>query len=182
MTKNLLFILIALLVCGACASSTAKLTPPESLANGASLKRGMTDDEFKKAYAIAAKIAAPYAGQSREKQLEGIAKALYQFKNDKKIQYSETVQHYNDVYGFYILNVSSCAGATRAVGLCLNILGIPYEHVNENQWSHQWCRVKIGRTNWLCDVYMPRYGSESYQIWAVSSSSGTKWMHIETGF
>lgn len=38
-------------------------------------------------------------------------------------------------------------------GLCLNILGIPYEHVNENQWGHQWCRVNINGTYWICDAF-----------------------------
>lgn len=33
------------------------------------------------------------------------------------------------------------------------MLGIPYEHVNENQYSHQWCRVPVGDTYWICDAY-----------------------------
>ena len=31
---------------------------------------------------------------------------------------------------------------------------IPYEHVNENQWSHQWCRVPMpDGSYWICDAY-----------------------------
>jgi hypothetical protein len=104
-----------------------------------------------------------------------VAKTLYQYRMDKKIQYADNVPHYNDVYGFFINRVSSCAGATRAVGLCLNILGISYEHMNENQWSHQWCRVKVNKTDGLCDVYAPRFGPESKPTWAVSTGSGTVW-------
>ena len=52
-----------------------------------------------------------------------------------------------------ILGTASCAGCARATGLCLNILGMPYEHVNENQYSHQWCRVNIDGTYWICDAY-----------------------------
>ena len=34
------------------------------------------------------------------------------------------------------------------------MLGIPYEHVNENQWSHQWCRVPMpDGSYWICDAY-----------------------------
>ena len=33
------------------------------------------------------------------------------------------------------------------------MLGIPYEHVNENQYSHQWCRVNLNGTYWICDAY-----------------------------
>ena len=55
---------------------------------------------------------------------------------------------------FPLLVRASCAGCTRATGLCLNMLGIPYEHVNENQWSHQWCRVKMDDGSyWICDAY-----------------------------
>ena len=61
--------------------------------------------------------------------------------------------HYNDPYGYFVLGSASCAGCTRATGLCLNVLGISYEHVNENQYSHQWCRVPVGDTYWICDAY-----------------------------
>ena len=34
------------------------------------------------------------------------------------------------------------------------MLGIPYEHVNENQYTHQWCRVDMGGgVYWICDAY-----------------------------
>ena len=69
------------------------------------------------------------------------------------MSYSTDIPHYNDPYGYFVLGVASCAGYTRATGLCLNILGIPYEHVNENQWGHQWCRVNINGTYWICDAF-----------------------------
>ena len=59
----------------------------------------------------------------------------------------ETGSYYNTAFGTFILKESSCAGVTRAVGLCLYILGIPYVHVNENQWAHQWNRVYIESHN-----------------------------------
>ena len=41
-----------------------------------------------------------------------------------------------------------------ATALCLDILGIPYEHVNENQYSHQWCRVPMEDGGyWICDAF-----------------------------
>ncbi|MDR2734482.1 MAG: hypothetical protein LBC99_07560 [Spirochaetota bacterium] len=176
MTKKLLVSVIGLLVFGISACASAKLTAPEKLPNSASLKRGMTENEFMQAYKIAAKLMSPYAGLSLEKKLESVTKGLYQYMRASKVGYSDTAPHYNDVYGFFVNHVSSCAGATRAVGLCLNILGIPYTHVNENEWSHQWCRVKVGRNTWACDIYMPRYGQEGKdQYWAVTTSSGVEW-------
>ena len=72
---------------------------------------------------------------------------------DSGMTYSTDTPHYNDPYGYFVLGVASCAGCARATGLCLNILGIHYEHVNENQWGHQWCRVNIDGTYWICDAY-----------------------------
>lgn len=82
----------------------------------------------------------------------GIAVSIRE-RFEQGMSYSMETEHYNDPYGYFILGSASCAGCTRATGLCLNILGIPYEHVNENQYSHQWCRVKVGDTYWICDAY-----------------------------
>lgn len=54
----------------------------------------------------------------------------------------------------FVLRTASCAGCARATALCLDILGIPYEHVNENQYSHQWCRVPMeDGSYWICDAF-----------------------------
>ena len=77
-----------------------------------------------------------------------------------QVVYSTEDAHYNDPYGYLVAGVASCAGCTRTTGLCLNMLGISYEHVNENQWSHQWCRVNIDGTYWICDAYGLYVGPE----------------------
>lgn len=126
--------------------------PMSQLANLSSLQKKASDEELAQAYDIAVQVVAPYAGLSREEQLYGIASSLRElFDND--ISYSMEKAHYNDPYGYFVLHTASCAGSTRATGLCLNILGIPYEHVNENQYSHQWCRVNIDGTYWICDSF-----------------------------
>lgn len=135
------------------------LVPVDQLANLSSLKKKMTQQELEAAYAVAAEIVGKYAGMSREEQLKGIFAEL-RYLTDTELTYSTSEAHYNDPYGFFVLHVASCAGATRAVGLCLNILGIPYEHVNENQWSHQWCRVEVDGTYWICDAYGYYVGPE----------------------
>ena len=112
----------------------------------------MTDEEFQLAYNAALQIVTPLAGKSREEQLLGIAIAVRNIC-DNGLVYSTSNAHYNDPYGYFILGTASCAGCARATGLCLNILGIPYEHVNENQWSHQWCRVNVNGTYWICDAF-----------------------------
>lgn len=126
--------------------------PMDQLANLKSLRKNAGDKELAQAYEEALKVVAPLAKKSRGEQLAGIATALRKMF-DSGMTYSTSSPHYNDPYGYFVLNTASCAGCARATGLCLNILGIPYEHVNENQWTHQWCRVKVGDAYWICDAY-----------------------------
>ena len=107
------------------------------------------EDEFIQAYNVAVEIVKPYANLTREKQLRKIMWTMLSLPGS----YSMRAEHYNDPYGYFILQVASCAGNTRAIGLCLNILGIPYEHVNENQYKHQWCRVEVDGVYWICDEF-----------------------------
>ena len=126
-----------------------------------SLKERCTDAEFQQAYDVAAYICEEAGGKSRAEQLQYIYAQLRAPVDAGAFTYSTTAPHYSDPYGYFCLGVASCAGATRAVGLCLDILGIPFEHVNENQWSHQWCRVPMGDgTYWICDSYGMYVGPE----------------------
>ncbi|MBD5134130.1 MAG: S-layer homology domain-containing protein [Clostridiales bacterium] len=126
--------------------------PMKQLTNLKSIQKGASDAELTKAYDAALKIVAPYAGMSREEQLYGIASGLRQLAEDG-MEYSTTAAHCDDPYGYFVLGVTSSAGCARAVALCLNMLGIPYEHVNEDQPGHQWCRVNVNGTYWICDAY-----------------------------
>ena len=143
------------------ADSSGSFTPVpmKELANLKSIQKKATDEQLAQAYNVALEIVRPLAGLSREEQLQGVAKAIRDLF-DSGMDYSMTTEHYNDPYGYFILGAASCAGCTRATGLCLNILGIPYEHVNENQYSHQWCRVNVGGTYWICDAYGLYCGEE----------------------
>lgn len=124
------------------------------LAHYKSLKRKCTDEEFAQAYQEALKVVTPLALMSREDQLYGIASALRAVVDDGSMAYSMEANHYNDPYGYFVLRTASCAGCARATALCLDILGIPYEHVNENQYSHQWCRVPMeDGSYWICDAF-----------------------------
>ncbi len=133
--------------------------PIGQLANYSSLKRYMSDEEFALAYQAALNVVAPLAGLPVEEQMRGIMVTLNEmFWNE--MSYSTSAPHYNDPYGYLILKTASCAGSTRTAGLCLNILGIPYEHINENKWTHQWCRVNVNGTYWIVDPYGPYCGPE----------------------
>lgn len=126
--------------------------PLNELANYSSIRKRMSDTEFREAYNAALEIVRPLAGLSLEDQLYGVAIAIRGIC-DNGLVYSTSNPHYNDPYGYFILGTASCAGCARATGLCLNILGISYEHVNENQNSHQWARINVNGTYWICDAF-----------------------------
>ena len=137
------------------------LVPVSKLANKASLQKKMTGAEFQAAYKVAANIVTPLLGRSRDEQVTAIASSVRSLVDSGAVQYTTSVPHYNDPYGYFVAGVGSCAGETRATGLCLNMLGIPYEHVNENQWSHQWCRVPMtDGSYWIVDAYGLYVGPE----------------------
>lgn len=129
------------------------IVPIKNLANYSSLKKKMTDAEFQAAYNEALKIVQPLVGLSPEEQAKGIYSALRAMADNGTVSYSEEAPHYNDAYGYLINHAASCAGSARTTGLCLNMLGMSYEHVNENQWDHQWCRVNINGVIWIVDPY-----------------------------
>lgn len=129
------------------------IVPIGNLANYSSLKKKMTDEEFQTAYNEALKIVQPLVGLSGEEQAKGIFNALRTMVDNGTVSYSEEAPHYNDAYGYLVNHVASCAGSARTTGLCLNMLGMSYEHVNENQWDHQWCRVNINGVVWIVDPY-----------------------------
>ena len=65
---------------------------------------------------------------------------------------------YRTAYGVFVGGEYSCAGATRALGLVLDYLGITWVHKNANTWNDQWCQVIVD-------------GKEGYAD-AISASAG----------
>ena len=130
------------------------------LANYSNFRQRASYAQLKKAYKKALKIVRPFGDLGKKKRLMGVANALRALYDEGKVTYSTTAAHYNDPYGYLVKGKASCAGCTRATGMCLNILGIKYEHVNENKWTHQWCRVKVGKAYWICDAYGLYCGKE----------------------
>ncbi len=121
--------------------------------NTKSLQKSASNAQMQEAYDAALKIVKPLANLSKEAQLIGIAVGIRAMFDDGGGQYNDSDAHYNDPYGFFVLRAASCAGCTRATGMCLGMLGFQWEHVNENQWTHQWARVNLNGTYWICDGF-----------------------------
>lgn len=160
------------------------LVPEAILYRRKSLRKGLSEKQFHNAYEIArsnivnsARSAAP---NNMAAQMTVVAQKMYNWINyNPGVKYRTDIAHYNDPYGVFGIPRWSddgkstvvysygadCAGATRAVGLCLNMLCIPYEHVNENTWKQQWCRVNINGKYYVIDPYVsPNVMEESYYV------------------
>lgn len=116
------------------------LVPLSELSNYEQLHWNLTDEQLAACYEAAKPFVVTLVGLPQEEQMKRIAQELRDFF-DNRMEYSDKAPHFLDAYGFFINKKASCQGATCVVGLCLNMLGIDYEHVNHNKWTHQWCRV-----------------------------------------
>lgn len=134
--------------------------PMEKLDNAKLLHWNLTDEQYAGAYGEALQIAKYAVGLSLKQKLKYITIAVRSYF-DKVGTYSTDAPHWLDAYGFYVLHKASCQGAACAVGMCLNILDIPYEHINHNKWEHQWCRVYVEKGKyWICDSFGCYFGEE----------------------
>ena len=120
----------------------------------------LTWEQYSQARDEAERLVGRYAGQSLSSQLEGVYSQLRAPVDRGAIEYSMEAPHYADPYGYLVLQVASCAGSARTAGLCLDVLGIPWEHVNPGAFTHQWARVQVGSEYWICDPYGMYVGPE----------------------
>ncbi|MFI3175261.1 MAG: S-layer homology domain-containing protein [Bacillota bacterium] len=63
----------------------------------------------------------------------------------------ESGTDYSTAYGVFVKGESSCAGATRGLGMVLECMGYDWTHANENEWLHQWCEVTVDGTTYYAD-------------------------------
>jgi len=147
------------------------IVPKELLYNRENLRKKCDKAEFYNAYDQAYQIVYPLRGKTRLEQLNIITYTISNIVN-QSVPYSIKSYHYNDPCGVFSCRQkdtngnlihplgASCAGVTRATGLCLNMLAIPYEHVNYKEWKHEWCRVNINGVYYICDPYLGYVGPE----------------------
>lgn len=117
---------------------------------GGKTKAQLTYTELKSAaQTIAKRIASEAKKYSSDKweQAAYAASAVYSYCS--RSNYTTNGNFYREPWGPFVVGEYSCAGSTRALGMVLEYLNISWTHENENQWTHQWCTIKVnGVTGW----------------------------------
>ncbi|MBO4457182.1 MAG: hypothetical protein J5802_05655 [Butyrivibrio sp.] len=138
---------------------------------------GMTYDQEIQARNIAKQIAEAIDNAADAGNTSGSSKKSSKKKNIKDVEkvayaagivkaycdqgtYTTKGKIYRTAYGVFIGGEYSCAGATRALGLILDYLGISWVHKNINSWEDQWCQVIVdGKEGYGDGIYaMAGYG------------------------
>ncbi len=120
---------------------------------------GAEKDKYLQALAVAQEIANSIGEGTDIERVLAAAKAVGAYC--EKATYTTEGNNYYTAYGVFISGEYSCAGSTRALGMVLDCMGYEWKHVNENQWSHQWCELEMdGRMGAADAMYM--YGSAGY--------------------
>lgn len=78
--------------------------------------------------------------------------------------YTTEGKDYATAFGVFIKGEFSCAGATRALGMVLTCLGYDWKHVNENQYTHQWCELYMDGQIGFADAQILAVGYGKHMI------------------
>lgn len=55
----------------------------------------------------------------------------------------------NEAYAALIMKIAACSGRCKAVTLLCDAAGLESKHINKNQWTHQWNKIKIDDGSWI---------------------------------
>lgn len=152
-------ILIVFIICLLASTAYAAKPKFDSHSYYKGLTKAQAEEADKIARGIAEKIKADKSLNTDLKRVRVAARtvALYcsrgTYGNDEK-------RYYRSPYGVFVAGVFTCAGATRALGRVLDFMGYEWQHVNENQWDHQWCILEMDGQIGFADgqVGMAGYG------------------------
>ena len=126
----------------------------------------------------AKRIVKKYTKPSMSKKEKAYRLAKYLYTNLSQ-QWNQSGSAYkknygNEAYAALNMHLAACSGYCKAYKMLCEEAGIPCKHVNANQWTHQWNKVKIGGKWYEVDTQMPYVGfnvSEDLQ-----NIASIKWM------
>ena len=87
-------------------------------------------------------------------KLEKAEAICYYITNTVSVQSNQSSEAYktnygNEAYAALILKKAACSGRCKAVTLLCDAAGLESQHINANQWTHQWNKVKIDDGSWI---------------------------------
>ena len=137
----------------------ASVVAIDRLAYRTNLSSGLSTPEWEQAYEKAYEIVNPLVGKTRDEQIKGIVAEVYS-RVGNSVSVQDGFPHSNDPYGFFVDGTANSVGISKAVGLCLNMLGIGYETVTGGWNDSTWLRVKIGNDYYVVDGLYNCYEKE----------------------
>lgn len=113
-------------------------------------RSGSKKDQARRFAKLVAECVGKKQGSYKLSDLDRVSRAaIYVSAFCSRCKYTMSGKDYSTAYGVFIKKEYSCAGATRALGMVLDTMGYKWKHVNENKYSHQWCRLKMdGKTGY----------------------------------
>lgn len=141
-------------------STTKKTTT--TVKNDASTKQGRLALAKEEAKKVIKNIIKP--GMSDAEKAQAISSFLY-YNVDKQMNQSTEAyktNYGNEAYAALVMRIAACSGFCKAVTLLCNEAGLKSEHVNANQWTHQWNRVYVDGKWQVLDAQLGYFGGEKH--------------------
>lgn len=104
-------------------------------------KKGNHTKAAERVATLIAKCVGKKAGDTDLKRVDMAAYYISLFSS--RDYYSMKAPYYNKAYGVFINGKCSCAGTADAMQMVLKKMGFKAKHVHKNQFTHQWCTLKM---------------------------------------
>ncbi|MDE6141857.1 MAG: hypothetical protein K2G03_04570, partial [Bacilli bacterium] len=150
-------------------STTSKKTSKISTVNkttttklDVSTKKGRLALAKAEAKVIVKKIIKP--GMSDAEKAQAISTYLYENVARQLNQSSEAYKtnYGNEAYAALVMKIAACSGFCKAVTLLCDEAGLKSQHINANQWTHQWNKVYVDGKWQVLDAQLGYFGGDNH--------------------
>ena len=149
-------------------NSTPNLTSPKNLSlssNHEYYNNNISAEQAAQADSVAKSIANKIMNNPNYKtdlqKVQTAAQMVAQYAAKGKYG-ADTNKYYRTPYGVFITGNLTCAGTARALGRVLEFMGFKWQHVNENEWKHQWCVLYMDGKIGYADAAVIPTGTADY--------------------
>lgn len=145
-------------------SSSGSSSSGSTSQNDASTQAGRLNLAKAEAKRVASQIIKP--GMSDYQKAEAIFNYLH---NNVATQGNQSTEAYktnfgNEAYAALVLKIAACSGFCKAVTLLCNEAGLRSQHINQNEWTHQWNLVYINGEWIVLDAQGGIFGGTRHPI------------------